>query len=523
MGTAALPTANTPAFLESARDGRAWYQTWSHLTTSTMATAMANDIDNGIDIDDRDQSISRRSTNLIACYADDGRIAVNAELSAGNGVYAAGSVAKYPNPWTGNADTAGVGVHDGRQAGLVAAYNMARDYQQRTGNNKRFALLSGSKTPDISRDSAYLKHPIPIWRSDQMANTSSSSSSSSKKEDLSNALKDAGIHALCVGCCDSDKFSTQAFWWTNQSKRFRQLLGEDDINTNNSSRRTTRRNANSDKKGANNQLLLAEHPLDIKPVYGRGIIFYMDQDAGQIQGIMIWGLPFTDNNNIKTKNNDKGDNCYLNAKLIRDMEEIIQTNGGFANLGLESELERVQFVQYLTAKSRQLVADSIEPFTSGNVRPENLPRPLLRYTEVKPANIRRVRVLNRRHEAQGHGFLGEDLFARCNDSLIEIPPAPLPQFDDLREVSETDSEAEALQSRDTTREERTAMRRSRAQAMQDWAVWEWYQRRWEENEDLARPPKEDPLWLRKGDENRGVSSRERFNESLMKAIFPEGR
>ena len=66
-------------------------------------------------------------------------------------------------------------------------------------------------------------------------------------------------------------------------------------------------------------------------------------------------------------------------------------------------------------------------------------------------------------------------------------------------------------------------RKKRAQALRDWAIWEWYQQRWEENEDRARPPKEEMLWLRKGDENRGVSAKERFNESMMKAIFPDGR
>ena len=74
-----------------------------------------------------------------------------------------------------------------------------------------------------------------------------------------------------------------------------------------------------------------------------------------------------------------------------------------------------------------------------------------------------------------------------------------------------------------SKEERMAQRRARAQALKDWAIWEWYQRRWEENEDRARPPREEALWLRKGDENRGISAKERFNESMMRAIFPEGR
>lgn len=494
MGTAALPTGNTPTFLQEASDGRDWYQTWSHLTTSTVATSH--------------QRHSIPPTNLIACYADDARIAVNAELSAGNGVYAAGSVAKYPNPWTGNADTAGVGAHDATQAGVVAAHNMARDYSLRTGGGQqqqRFAglLLGGKNHPTIlSGDAAFLKHPIPIWRSDQMNSLNCND----------NALQGAGIHALCVGSCDSERFSTQAFWWTNQSKRLRQIFDE---NGKNGGGRVTKASTRKD------------HPANVRPVYGRGIVYYMDQDAGQIQGIMMWGLPFTTNNKKKKTEEGEGEGNYhdskLNTELIQHMEEIIQTNGGFTNLGMESELERVRFVQYLTEQSRELVADSIEPFVSRKVEPDDLPRPLIRYTEVRPARIRRVRVLNKSNEAQGHGFLGEDLFTRCNDRVTEVPPAPLPNFDSLREVSDSDAEARLLQSRDVSREERTAIHRSRTQAMQDWAVWEWYQRRWEENEDLARPPKEELLWLRRGDENRGVSSRDRFNEAYLKAIFPDGR
>ncbi|CAB9517934.1 expressed unknown protein [Seminavis robusta] len=488
MGTAALPTNSTPTHLQAAQDGRAWYQTWSHLTT-----ILANN--------NKTSTTNALSTaNVLACYADDGRIAVNAELSAGNGVYAAGSVAKFPNPWTGNADVAGVGAEDGTQAGLVAACNMARDYQQR----KQHGLFGGSSGSsgdmDLSRDMAHLKHPVPVWRSDTATGNSN------------NSLKEAGIYALCVGSCDSERFSTQAFWWTNQSKRLKQWLDDDDSSAPRSPRR--RRTAR----------LVTNPASSLRPVYGRGIVFYMDQEAGQIQGVMIWGFPFTDGKDEDT--NDKECQQQLNSKLVQHMQEIILTNGGFRNLGQDSELERVNFVHYLMNTSRQLVAKAITPFaasSSTSITPEDLPRPLIRYTEVRPAGVRRVNVLNRRQEAQGHGFLGEDLFAR-SAAIAEEAPAPLPSFDSLREQNEDFWEFEAsLSKRGTSRDEKTAQRRARAKALQDWAIWEWYQRRWEENEDRARPPREEALWLRKGDENRGVSAKDRFNDSLMKAIFPQGR
>jgi hypothetical protein len=471
MGTATLPTRNVPAYLQSAQQGRAWYQTWSHLCSTTTDSSHAN---------------------LLACYADDGRIAVNSELSAGNGVYACGSVAKFPNPWTGNADVAGYGVEDGTEAGIVAACNMARDYMHRSDKGLFRFGASHNQHLDLSRDNAHLKHPIPVWRSDTMVPFSSASG---------NSLKDGGIHALCVGSCDSERFSTQAFWWTNQSKRLKEWLGNDDSSSKSKSRLVRKKTGRLDNNPTST----------LQPVYGRGIVFYMDQDAGRIQGVMIWGLPYADNK--------KG----LNATLVKHMEKIIHTNGGYRNLGQDSELERVEFVEFLNRTSRQLVVDAIKPFAPlENIEPADLPRPLVRYTEVRPAGVRRVRVLNRRQEAQGHGFLGEDLFARSS-VLNEVPPGPLPNFDNLRELNDTDWEFEASFTREDSKEVRMNERKKRAQALRDWAIWDWYQRRWEENEDLARPPKEESLWLRKGDENRGVSAKERFNDSMMKAIFPEGR
>jgi hypothetical protein len=523
MGTATLPTASTPPHLQTAQDGRSWYQTWSHLTTTKRTaptTTSQVDKDNAnLTKDTSPTGGLATANNLLACYADDGRIAVNAELAAGHGVYAAGSVAKFPNPWTGNADVAGVGMEDATEAGMVASSNMARDYHHHHhhhhhhrgvggGTRLRLGLGGRNNKNNDGMDQASLKHPIPVWRSDTCGHRATPS------DNTYNSLKEAGIQALCVGSCDSERFSTQGFWWTNQSKRLKQWLGDDESS-----------NAGGPRRRRTGRLSANSSASSHRPVYGRGVVYYMDLDAGQIQGIMMWGFPFTDNTTTDSNENKHRYKNQLNPKLVQHMQEVIRTNGGFRNLGQDSELERVKFVQYLTQTSRQLVVQAIEPFaaTAQNIHPEDLPRPLIRYTEGRTVGMRRVRVLNRKHDALGHGFLGEDLFAR-SAAITEEPPAPLPSFDDLRELGDTDWEFESsLSQRDTARDERSSQRRARAKALQDWAVWEWYQRRWEENEDRARPPKEELLWLRKGDENRAVSAKERFNDSMMRAIFPQGR
>jgi hypothetical protein len=57
-GTAVLPTLGVPATLKNHRIGRTWYQTWSQLSSPPT------------------------EPSTIVCFADDGRMAVNAELNA---------------------------------------------------------------------------------------------------------------------------------------------------------------------------------------------------------------------------------------------------------------------------------------------------------------------------------------------------------------------------------------------------------------------------------------------------------
>ena len=107
-GTAALPTKEIPDRMRESSDGRPWYKTWSQLAKS-----------------------SPNKPSIVVCFEDDGRIAVNPELCAASGVFAAGSVAKYPNSTTGNSSIAGEGAEDGKEAGRIAAINMSKQYSSR--------------------------------------------------------------------------------------------------------------------------------------------------------------------------------------------------------------------------------------------------------------------------------------------------------------------------------------------------------------------------------------------------------
>jgi hypothetical protein len=439
-GTGTLPTDEIPDFLEETAKGRSWYQTWSSITVA-----------------------SPNDPSLIVCYKDDGRIAVNTELCACQGVYAAGAVAKCANGLTGHAVVAGAGVEDGRAAGHVVAMNMARHY-----NGTANGGLFGFGDRDGRTVTTLVKNPLPVWRSDLR-------SSAGTSEDQVSSLADIGIVALCVGNCDSESLSTHGVWWTNQAAQ-RRLLGlldddSDDLGRQQQQRKRTKQ--------------------ALKPVYGLGVVYYLDR-MGRIQGVMTWGLPFHRSHK-------------LNNRLVEQMKNVIKTNGGFRSL--ETELDHINMSQYMVGASKTMVATAFaSPSGDDDVHQldgalENFPRPLHRFTEVRPPSVRSVGVLKRK-DGHGHGILGEDLFVRYEDDDIQDAPVSKPH--------PTGNVGSAT---------------ARVEARYEWDVWQQKERRWDDNENRARPPKEEPLWIRKGDEMRNTPQRDRIAAAYNNALNtkPYGR
>ena len=394
---------------------------------------------------------------MIVCYKDDGRIAVNGELCAATGVYAAGSVAKCGNALTGHADVAGQGAHDASMAGIVAALNMARHYKQ----DSIFGFASDGPMPAVMRDG------IPVWRSDVLSYDDGQKRPSS--------LSSIGIHALCVGTCDSERYGTHGVWWTNQSaqQRILRILEKDDAAYGDSNEMTPQQNDRRRKR-------LKE---STKMVYGFGVLYYLDR-TGRIQGVMTWGLPFAE-----SAHND------INARLLERIKEVILSNGGMNSL--ESEFDQMRMSKFLAEESRALVAlafseSTQEAHTSYNLDSSSgadFPRPLSRYTDVKPMAVRSHGILKRK-DGHGQGIMGEDLFSR----FAKVVPDPSPPKPVTGGVGYASADAQGNKS----------LR----------AAWNWYdyqvferrELRWTENENMARPPKEDALWIRKGDETRNVSA-----------------
>jgi len=479
-GSAAVPTSDIPVNLQESGNGRSWYQTWSMLANTTSAES---------------------GLSALACYKDDGRIVVNSEMCACTGVFAVGSAAKHPNPLTGHADVAGFGAEDAVAAGRIAALNMSQQYHAATRGG-----LFARQHDDPVKDAPLTKDPVPVFRTDVLAHSNGRKS----------YLQSIGINALCIGNCDSERFLTHGVWWTNQAAQ-RRLLSELDSEGNPIRRRRTVRDS-------------------LKPVYGIGVVFYLDKTY-KLQGVMTWGLPFTYSKSRQ-----------LNQQLVQQVKHILRSNGSFRH-GIQSETDHIRLTNYLTRQSQLLVAMAFAGYAIGeaNASPEvessspaslrgsdttsseetgrahrldgeldRYPRPLHRFTEARPPGVRSVGVLKRK-QGDGHGVLGEDLFAR-SDAANDWIAASTRAFRMASRRRSTRSQTfSSSDSSNRTKQQEAAERQQ--QHFRDWAEWEARERIWDDNEQRARPAKEEPLWIRKGDEMRSTSAKEKLMAAYNSAIW----
>jgi Pyridine nucleotide-disulphide oxidoreductase len=414
-------------------------------------------------------------SSRLVCYADDGRLAANTELAVCRGVYAAGSAAKYANGWTGHATVAGYGVVDGTDAGRVAALNMAQEYTRAQSVCTTWSSVLGGE-PYRSHShapAAAVKDPIPVWRSDLRTTNGSA-------RDQHTMLAEIGIVALCVGHCDSESLSTHGVWWTNQAaqQRLWRLLEHETSAT---------------QKPIANTLSQSPMKQRQKPVYGMGVVYYLDR-MGRVRGVMTWGLPFQRNH-------------VLNERLVKAMKQVIESNGGFPSL--ETEQDNVQMSRYLTQTSHDLLVTAFQGGCHDGKSKEaqgelslgaSLARPLHRFTDIRPPHVRSVGLFKRKN-GRGHGVLGEDLFTGYD--FDDIPDAPFPSPSTRSHPHHGPALGSAA---------------AKVEAQYVWNVWEQHERRWDENYSRARPPKEDLLWIRKGDEARSTSQSERLSTAYRNAL-----
>ena len=400
----------------------------------------------------------------VTSYSDDGRVVVNSELNAASNIYAAGSVAKYPNHFTGHATVAGEGVVDGALAGKIAAANMAKQYHKflsikEVTEDESEALVNN--TFSLSQE-----EKLPILRTDKL----------STSDDNTSTLSSLGINALFVGQCDSENMSTHGFWWTNQFSR-------------RMSRRST--NSESSRRGRNGSP---------RAVFGSGIVFYLDRSAS-IRGIMVWGLPFT-----STKGDDPND---LNKDLIERVEAIIRTNGRVIKTTHKRTVEHLNLDPSLLSQTHLMEESkylaSLAYSSSSKKEPMKgliNTRPLHRYIPSKPINVTSMGVL-KRNKAIGNGGVGDDIFER---SIRETGADETMRHPSLVHFFSYDwSTSQPFQLGDESNEDELES---------------------SENMITSRPPKEEALWLRRNEVMKTTSlsdkMAEMFEYNLRKGQFSDG-
>jgi len=396
----------------------------------------------------------------LSCYVDDGRIVVNKELNAASRVFAAGSVARHPGG-SGHATVSGEGFLDGRRAGEVAAHNMAKEYfeRRRKGCNGKM------------RDARiFSEESFPIWRTDVCSYATNESADN--KSIVQSHLSSVGVNALCIGHCDSETMSTHGLWWTNQSSDSRKKLALSEKLK--AGTLTTRR---STKRSSANP----------RPVYGSGIVYYLDR-SGTIRGIMTWGLPFTQSGGTD-----------LNNDLVARMKAVLASNGkiclkqhhnaveqhggGKQNSGLLTAI-------HLSEESKLLVSIALSGsnemysglFFEAGI--SEIAKPLHRYVPSKPSQVTSIGVLKRSADDIGTGGIGEDIFVRNHilkdtarpQSLVYVYPMEWTNHKRNNSVDEGGRAKEELQPQGGN-----------------------------EAQVRSRPPKEEPIWLRRGESNKTVS------------------
>jgi hypothetical protein len=211
--------------------------------------------------------------------------------------------------------------------------------------------------------------------------------------------------------------ATHGFWWTNTNQSFIETRSSENdsvVGPNAFMKRATRnmnrkRTALSNPNGGRGSL----------PVYGSGVVYYVDR-SGNIEGIMLWGLPFTSNPNDVQSN--------LNTELVNRMIHMILSNGGVAiqdhsenitheNSGLNMDVTLLSYL-HLAEESKFLASMALtgtQEMDLVDIQKSSLKhqtnklgvrgRPLHRYTPIKPPGLTNLGKVRRTDET---GVLTEE-------------------------------------------------------------------------------------------------------------------
>ena len=329
------------------------------------------------------------------------------------------------------------------------------------------------------------------------------------------ALYSMGIHALCVGKCDSESMATHGYWWTNQSSSSNNSGSNESKNGNGSSNSNPNRLMKRATRSSNTTTNLSPKITKRKsgrgslPVYGSGVVYYLNRSGG-IEGIMLWGLPYSiDPNNAKSE---------INADLIERLKNMIRSNGNIAiedhsgkisrenGYGLSVDIETSYLLSYLhLAEESKHLASMALSGTETSRRVSVTGRPLHRYTPIKPVELTNLGKMTR-HDETGQASSDNDLFYTSMSSTQHTehesgrPPS-------LKRIYPMQSGGTLAGTEEYELEKDLAKRQLQI--------------------ERSRPSKEEPLWLRPAEEYRLVNRKDAladsFARNIQRGIFADGQ
>lgn len=239
------------------------------------------------------------------------------------------------------------------------------------------------------------------------------------------------------------------------------------------------------------------------PVYGSGVVYYLDR-CGNIQGVMLWGLPFSEDPSFVQSS--------INNGLVKRMKDMIRSNGGVAirdhsenilkdNAGINVDVDLLSYM-HLAEESKHLVSLALTGNVDGDKQQKMrvLGRPLHRYTPFKGAELTNLGKM-RRKDDMGNVSESDDLFYSST-----TPPSS----DSIQRVEEMGRPPSLKRiypmqggTIPGTTEHNLEMEREARQLQNE----------------RSRPPKEEPLWLRQGEEQRFVNRKEAMADAFLRNML----
>jgi hypothetical protein len=207
--------------------------------------------------------------------------------------------------------------------------------------------------------------------------------------------------------------------------------------------------------------------------------------------------------------------------LLDHLRHLLVTNAGVSSLDAEENHQVMNLA--LGKASQQLVALAVHAGSSHTTRlshgldgpVEGFSMPLYRYTEVGSLKNNTVNVLKRK-DGDGLGVLGENLYARDEFDLETI----LPPSEEEHHPSNIPQTMYPITVLPFQLDEAYGSKAASLDSLTEFNRYMAVQRSWEANENRARPGKEDPIWLRPGDERKNTSRKQMIIDACRQILFP---